>query len=150
LIQIVYFERQSETIQKILDFQSSGKVEIAITTRVKADTYGKREDSPIWEKIKNFPAVSIPCLGRYDVSCYDEDVFAGEEDERLNNLILSCVGGNIKNIRDVDHLIAHIKNQRDIFVTNDRDDFIKHRENLKKACGVRIFTPQECLEYLNA
>ena len=143
-----YFERQSGLIQNIIELQNMGRVEIAITTRVKADTYGVRQDSPIWQKIQGFPCITIPALGRYGVSYYDEDFYASEEDVELNDLIFSCIGKNIKNVKDVDHLIGHIRSSRDIFVTSDSDDFIKHRKCLEEKCAVKILTPEECLEHV--
>ncbi|MGA2774551.1 MAG: hypothetical protein ABSE81_00580 [Candidatus Omnitrophota bacterium] len=47
-----YFERNPQYIEKLIEFQNEGKIELAITTRVQADTFGKREDSPIWQKNK--------------------------------------------------------------------------------------------------
>jgi hypothetical protein len=143
-----YFERNSEDIKELLKFQEASSIEIAITTRVTADTFGHKNNSDIWEKIQTFPCITIPTIGRFNVSYWDEDFFAGGEDVKLQNLIQECIGNNIKKLEDVDHLIGHIKSKRDIFVTSDRGDFIKNRECLQEKCSVRIFTPKECVEYL--
>jgi len=127
--------------------QESGLIEIAITTRIKADTFGKNQDSPIWGKIKSFPCLTMPTIGRWDISYWDEDVYADKLDTDLQNLIQSCIGNNIKQLCDIDHLIGHIKDKRDVFVTNDKDHFIKRRDCLQKKCGVKIMTPEECIEY---
>ncbi|MFA5271022.1 MAG: hypothetical protein WC412_01615 [Candidatus Omnitrophota bacterium] len=144
-----YFERNPENIEKLITFQNEGKIEIGITTRVQADTFGKRQDSPIWQQIKSFHCVTVGSVGRWDVSYWDSgDVFGGEEESKLQELIQSCIGKNAKKINDVDHLIGHIINKRDIFVTNDEDDFIKHRDCLQQKCNVRILTLKECIEFL--
>jgi len=143
-----YFERNSEDTKKLIEFQDAGKIEIAVTTRVKADTFGRRKDSPIWQKLQNFPCVIIPTVGRWGVSYWREDMYAGEEDKNIQKTIQSCIGNNPKRLNDVDHLIGHIKAKRDIFVTND-GDFIKHRDCLSQRCKTKIMTPQECVEYIN-
>jgi hypothetical protein len=101
-------------------------------------------------KIKSFPCITIGSIGRHDVSYYDSgDVYAGDDDN-LQDLIQSCIGNDVKRIIDVDHLIAHIINKRDIFVTSDTDDFIKHRDCLEQKCSIKIMTPEECINFLKS
>ena len=142
-----YFVRDSEYIEKLIELQKDDKVELAIITRTKADTFGKDPNSSIWRKIKDFPCKIISTLGSWDVSYWDEDQFADENDEKLQKKIQTCIGRSQKKLNDVDILIGHIKHKRDIFVTND-GHFIKHRNCLSQQCKVKIMTPQECVEYI--
>jgi hypothetical protein len=57
-----YFERDPILIQELLDFQEQKYLDIAITTRVMADTFDKWKkhgNSPIWEKIQSLPMLDI-------------------------------------------------------------------------------------------
>ena len=143
-----YFERNSEYLEKLIEFQKEGRIEIAITTRVKVDTYGKNQNSLIWKKIQNFPCITVPTYGRYDCSDFDQDYFADEAANERQTLIQSCIGSTIKKLIDVDHLLGHIINKRDIFVTSDKDDFIKHRDCLQSKFNIKILTPKECIDFL--
>ena len=143
-----YFKRSPEFVERLIEFQDEGKVEIAMTTRVRADTIGKRANSSIWIKIKNFPCISIPTVGRWDISYWDEDFFGGEKESDLNDLIFFCIGKKIRNVRDVDHLIGHINGKRDIFVTRDESEFINNRVCLEGKCNVSIMTPEECVKHI--
>ena len=82
-------------------------------------------------------------------SYWDKDDWAGADDMELQKAIQSCVGDNPQKLRDVDHLIGHIKAKRDIFITSDKGDFINHRNCLRDKCGVIILTPLECVTYLS-
>lgn len=57
--------------------------------------------------------------------------------------------GQLHQLRDALILEAHIREQRDIFITGDARAFIRHgkREELRAAFGVRILTR---VEFLNA
>jgi hypothetical protein len=147
-----------EELSEIIKFGLSGKADIAITTRVEADLENDQNDerrNETMRKLSMFQVVGT--MGRWGVSKWNKgDVYAGEDTNKLFDEIQkiifpgglnekSSTYGNKKN--DIDHLVGHIINKRDIFVTDD-GDIIKKQQILKKSPGLIIMRPKECLEYL--
>jgi hypothetical protein len=144
-----YYDRgpslTQELIQELIDFQEKNIVEIAMTTRVMADTYDKWKgegNSPIWTKIQSFPVLAIVgTVFRFDMSRFDYgDFLSSEIDmntiERLRRIITEA------QLEDVDHLFGHIKAKRDIFVTCDHH-FLDHQEQLMKNLDVVVLNPKD-------
>lgn len=50
-------------------------------------------------------------------------------------------------LNDIDHLVGHKINGRDIFVTDD-GSIHRKSEELQKAPGIVVMTPKQCLNFL--
>ena len=142
-----YFERDARIIQKLMDLRDEGLIEIAATSRVVADTcdsWSKREVSPIWDKIRTFPELKIVgTVARCGVTrCGNGDFAASKWHIELHNkiqLILTKASS-----ADIDHLLGHIANGRNIFITRDMH-FLKHKEQLRKELNAVVFTPEDAV-----
>ncbi len=74
-----------------------------------------------------------------DHSRLDECVLAGKDS--VYEDIVEIIGRN--NIKDAMFLEAHIRNGHDYFVTEDKDDILNRRAELKNKFGVKIVTSKE-------
>jgi predicted nucleic acid-binding protein len=147
-----YFERGKRIVmEQLICFYKKKYVEIAITTRVKADTYGVDKNSKIWREIKHWieenkvKVLRSPL--RLGFSYLGNDRLADDIDLCLEKELRKIIGDNIKNLKDVDHLLVHIKDKRDIFVTSDKD-FLNKREIIKNKFKTNILKPEECISFL--
>lgn len=141
-----YFNRNSKYLQRIIEFEKVKKVELAMTTRVSSDTIDKMENSEIWHRIQTLSVIKIGTGGKYGISKYGGgDFYVGEEYIELEKKIEEIMGNN--NQIDIDHLMGHICNKRDIFVTRDKH-FLKKKVTLQKLCGVKILEPKDCVDEL--
>ncbi len=132
-------------------------IDIAITTRVEVDINSdkdKERSASIIQRIGQFPVIGT--VARYGVSKYGNgDVYAGgkgkEIGDELKRVIfpgLSLGEKRFKNkINDIDHLVGHIINERDIFVTDDKGILGKNK-TLKSSLGLVVMSPEACLEYI--
>lgn len=145
-----YYERDSALVEEIINFQKGGYVEIAVTTRVRADTISKSKSegtSLIWQKIQDFPLLDvIGTAFRIGMSQIDsQDYLISDEDsyilDKLRAIMVSA------QVQDVDHLFGHIKAKRDIFVTSDRH-FLDHQEQLRKELNAVVLNPNDAIEQL--
>jgi hypothetical protein len=147
-----------EELSEILRYGLDGDVNIAITTRVERD-FEKDKDNDrkneLAKRLSMFPTVGS--VVRTDVSKLDsEDVSAGDEHEALEKELTGILFPGLKaddahysnKINDIDHLIGHKINKRDIFVTDDQQ-ILKKAETLKSSLRIQVMSPKETLEYLN-
>lgn len=146
-----YFERDPTHMQAVIDPQAQGHIEIAMTTRVEADTVDKwkgQGTSPIWMKIQSFPIMEIVGsafrLGtsRLDKEDFLTSVLDGKKIERLQEIMRGA------QVADIDHIYGHIAAKRDIFITSDTH-FLDHRKELKNEFGVTVATPEKALQLIN-
>lgn len=145
-----YFERNKIYIEKIEKFSVEGIVDIVKTTRVMNDTHFRAKEkggeSKIWNQIQSFPAKTIGTVGRWNHSVWNSgDVWGDDEHTDLGQKIKKCIPS--AGIEDVDHLIGHVINKRDIFITNDKH-FLEKKEELKNVIGVQIMSPKEFIEFM--
>ncbi len=145
-------------LSEILRYGLEGDANIAITTRVESDF---SDDSDADRKREMVRRLSIfPVIGtvlRLDTSTFGSgDVLAGGEQEKLEKELIGVIFPGLKKedshyknkINDIDHLIGHIINKRDIFTTDDQQ-ILKKSETLKASFGLAVKNPQQTLEYLN-
>lgn len=145
-------------LSKIMRLALSSIADIAITTRVDADLKNDADvvrKTTLLKQIQKFPVVGT--VARIGVSKWDSgDVYGGEESIRWADDIQKIVfpsGLNSNSstygnkINDIDHLLGHKINRRDIFVTDD-GDMLRKSENLKKSLGIVVMTPASCLQFL--
>lgn len=147
-----------DELTEILRYGLEGDVNIAITTRVDSDVSkdkDKDRKSEILKRISIFPTIGT--VARLDTSKFGSgDILVGEEHQALEDEIKKVIFPNLnKNdsrygnkINDVDHLIGHKINQRDIFITDDQQ-ILKKAETLESSFGIKVMDPQKALEYIN-
>lgn len=147
-----------DELVEILRYGLEGDVNIAITTRVDSDvSKDKNQDrkNEILKRISMFPIIGS--VARLDISKLDSgDVLSGKEHQSLEDEIKKIVFPNLKKddshysnkINDVDHLIGHKINQRDVFVTDDQQ-ILKKAETLESSIGIKVMDPKKALEYIN-
>ena len=134
----------------------SGKLEIAATTRVESDINKDKDDKrrkDILRALSLFPI--IPSIGRWDTSKWDSDEWSDETSERLAEEIKQIIFPGLQaddrrygnKINDVDHLVGHALDRRDIFVTDDRT-ILKNREPLERGLGIVVMNPADCLSHV--
>ena len=162
IINLLDYKSESATsideITEILRYGLEGDVNIAITTRVDSDvSKDKNQDRKIeiLKRISMFPTIGT--VARLDSSKFDSgDVLVGQEHQALEDEIKKIVFPNIKKddphydnkINDIDHLIGHKINQRDIFITDDQQ-ILRKVETLESSIGIKVMDPGKALEYIN-
>lgn len=161
---INFFDRASQTstsvdsLEELMKLSLAHKIEIAITTRVEADLENDTDESRrrgMLELINLLPVVGT--VARLDVTRLDRgDVVGGEITGRLFDELqkIIFVGGLRKDsksyqnkVNDLDHLVGHIINKRDIFVTDDKG-ILNKKHILKISPGILVMNPKECAEYI--
>lgn len=162
IINLLDFKAKTPTsvddLSEIIRYALDGDVNIAITTRVESD-FDQDKDVPrkieMLRKLKMFPIIGT--IARYGVSKYDSgDFYVGEDHKKIKDEIkallfpaLSEKDTHYKNkMTDVDHLVGHIANNRNIFITDDRG-IIRRADKLKDSFDLTVMTPSQCLEYLD-
>jgi len=108
------------------------------------------------------PIGSVHETALFGEARFGSAVFGSQKSDETLGEILRIIGtgsfpqlranlseGQLHQLRDALILEAHIREQRDIFITGDARAFIRHgkREELRAAFGVRILTR---VEFLNA
>jgi hypothetical protein len=145
-----YSERKPDRIQDLINLQTQGDIEIAMTTRVMADTLDKwkgGDTSPIWKKIQLFPIFeTVGSAFRLGISRLDSgDYLSSDSDSKaiddLQKIMLNAQA------EDVDHIFGHINAKRDLFVTSD-SHFLNHKEDLKDKFGVNVLKPEEAIQVI--
>lgn len=140
-----YFERDDANVKKIIELSEKGIIDIAKTTRIMNDTLLKtnRNDkkSEIWEQIQTLPVKTIGTVVRWNHSVWNGgDVWGGDEHIEMKNKIKTIAPS--MGLEDVDHLIGHIINKRDVFITSDRH-FLDNKDRLKENINVEIMSPKD-------
>ena len=143
-----YFERAPHYMERLIYHANEGHIELAMTTRVMSDTHDKWEgegESTIWSKIQSLPIIkTIGTVFRLDMSRFDSgDYLISEDDGIIIDGLHEMLEG--AQIEDVDHIFGHIRDNRDIFVTND-SHFLKHRRELKSKFGVLVLKPEDAVD----
>lgn len=147
-----------DELTEVIRYGLDGDVNIAITTRVESDVSKDKDQerkNEIIRRISMFPVVGT--VARWDTTKWDSgDVWGGEEHQALENELKNIIFPGLKEddphytnkINDIDHLIGHKINKRDIFVTDDKQ-ILKKAETLKLSQGIEVMDPKKALEYLN-
>lgn len=156
------FDRHSDSatsvpeIETLVRYGLDGKAEIAVTTRLEADlSQDKNEDRrrSLVAMLNMFPV--IPSIGRWEVSKWDQDKWATDASERLNQEIKNILSPGLQpgaatfanRINDIDHLTGHVLDKRDIFVTDDKG-ILRKRDQLK-GLGILVMNPAQCVGHID-
>jgi len=146
-----------EDISNLMRLALSERIDIAITTRVETDL---RKDANEERRLHMLRCLKLfPIVGttfRWDVSCFDSgDQWATDEEIRLASELQQLLARGASptdkrfsnKINDVDHLLGHRMNRRDVFVTDD-GGILDKREKLKTLFDIVVMRPSECIESL--
>lgn len=147
-----------EALTELIRLSMSGKLDVAITTRVEADL--DRDSNVERRQIMRKFLSMVPVVGtvlRWDVSSWDKgDMWATDEDDaaekEIQRLLFPGLTPDDKRfsnkINDIDHLIGHWKSKRDYFVTDDTG-ILSKRDALELTLGIKVARPAECLNCLS-
>ena len=147
-----------DELAEILRYGLDGDANIAITTRVESDVNKDKDaerKNELLRRISMFPVIGT--VARFDTTKLDSgDVWGGTEHQTLEDELKNIIFPGLKKgdahygnkINDIDHLIGHKINKRDIFVTDDQQ-ILKKAETLKSSQGIEVMNPKKVLEYLN-
>lgn len=90
-----------------------------------------RDNSKVAEKM-------LP-LGVWDHGRWGECLWADSDNQY--DAIRNVVGS--QNVKDAMHLEAHLRSSNDYFVTEDKDDILNKRVELRKQFGIKVVSPEE-------
>lgn len=147
----------SQELAGLIRLAMSGAAEVAITTRVEADLLKDKNldrQADMLRQLQLFPVVGT--VARWDVSTWDgADVWVDERTTRLTDDLTKLVFPGLSaddkrysnKVNDIDHLVGHLINRRDIFVTDDRD-ILRKADALRASPGIVVLTPSDCLAYI--
>ena len=144
-----YFHRDKANIQVLIDDARAGRCELAVTSRIRHDIPAE----PLASELQRLPGLNINKIGtvaRWGVSNWGEDYWSGnvtEEYEKKISEIMFPGASHPRHLNDIDHLLGHIINKRDYFITSD-PDFLRHRDDLREKLNVKIATPGEYVEQI--
>lgn len=157
------FDRQSVSATSVSDINAliryglSGQLTIAVTTRVEEDMLGDPDSERLGQMMRTLEALPvIGSIGPLEVKAWASGgPPAGDPTDRLRKEIKGIVfpglqpGGNRyqNKMNDVDHLVGHMLNRRDIFVTDD-GAILAHSEGLKSSPGIVVMSPGQCVRYI--
>lgn len=163
VINLLNFNAETPTsvneLSEIIKYGLNSNANIAITTRVESECGGdkdKERSKEMIRKIQMLPVIGT--VARYGTSKWDSgDVWGGEEHKNIADELTKIIFPTLnkedthyKNkINDIDHLVGHIINRRDIFITDDRQ-ILKKAKTLKDSLNLVVMSPKEALEYLDS
>ncbi|MFA6256808.1 MAG: hypothetical protein WCT29_00680 [Candidatus Paceibacterota bacterium] len=163
VINLLNFNAETPTsvdeLSEIIKYGLDSNANIAITTRVESECEGdknKERSKEMIRKIQMLPVIGT--VARWNTSKWDGgDVWGGQEHEKLSDELTKIIFPALKKedahyknkINDIDHLVGHIINKRDIFVTDDAQ-ILKKSETLKASLNLTVMSPKQALEYLNS
>ena len=142
-----------DVVKSLLALRLSGRVDLAISTRIEADI----PNPPLSERLKELPEVGVERIGapfRLDCSKLDgDDVLAstsfGEVSESIDAELQREGLSEQKrpDWRDWDHLHGHYSAGRDVFLTWD-GGILGIAAQLKARLGITVMMPEEFLRKL--
>lgn len=147
-----------EPLAALIRYAMEAKVEIAATTRVEADLLRDCDETrreTMLRFLNLFPIVGT--VARWDVSKWDSgDVNSDDRIDRVTEEIQQILSPGLtpastrfsNKINDIDHLVGHWLNRRDIFVTDDRG-ILRRKDQLRQSPGIVVMIPADCLAYID-
>ena len=164
-------KQQEGRASQLIQLAEAEGINLKVSTRVKFETNQGRSQKLDEELAFVESLNSLPCIGRYDISYWDNgDIYPSEENieiwQKIKNIIFSGLDllnppegetekqkkKRIGRIIDCDHLltasgIVNVK-KVDYFITNNTQDFINNgkREKLQKLLNIKILTLGEFLD----
>ena len=142
---------EAQACREIFALAKEGKIDLAVTRMVDFDDARGNAMRQVIRGIRGGYLQEIPEVFR-SIYAYPQNPPWVEPDERLEETIIRCLKPRSvrpwrklreNDRRDVDHLMAHARSQRDIFVTCDTG-LCKRRDCLSRL-GIRVMKPSEFL-----
>jgi hypothetical protein len=145
-----------DALHELVRAAMANEVSLAITTRVERDVANDRDEgrrAEMLERLAMFPVIGS--VLRAGLSSIGTDFAAGSSTQAVEAEVrgilapgISASSKRVGNaINDVDHVVGHVMNERDVFVTDDRG-ILRNAEALKRSVGAVVMSPQECVDYL--
>ena len=137
---------KAHVVRRLLDLSDSGKLDLAVTSRIRSDV----PHPPLAERINEVKMIpSLARLGhwRLDGTAYlsDGKIIRVLEDIVSRFRETGMREENLPDFRDLDHLEAHKTSKRNIFLTWDKG--ILHIANcLKRELGIVVMKPEDYLD----
>ena len=141
---------KAETVERLLHLNQSGRVDLAVTTRIDSDI----PRAPLADRIAELPQVGVHRIGtafRIGVSRIGgEDVLVGPEMEALDSILQEHAERNGTNKRqpdwrDEDHLYGHMVAGRDVFLTWD-GGILRLAAALREQLELIVMQPEDFLQ----
>lgn len=143
-----------EELQALFRYALSGVIELLATTRVEVDLQQDKNEARRAELLRHLAMLPIVgTVARWDVSRWDSgDFFSDDRSERLADEVQKVLAPGLttadkrfsNKVNDIDHLVGHAWNGRDIFVTDD-GGILRCADELSEAVGIRVLRPAACL-----
>ena len=128
-------------IKKLLALADEGKVDLAVTARIRDDI----PRIPLSERINNLPLLNITETGavfRLDVSQLDRDFLGDDVFVEWEKSLNKTGGKEYPDWRDWDHIHAHYLLKRDFFLTWDKH-ILGFTKELNKQFGIVVMKPED-------
>lgn len=142
-----WFENHKEQVifEELLDWQTKGAIEIVVTRTILKDV--PRE--PYRTKVQNLPELDVKIVGtvfRLDESFLDGPDMLGSRKFKAFEKKLRSEFPDMKepNQNDLDHIHAHLLNERDVFLTFEKA-ILNLQERIQSELEVCIQHPEEFL-----
>ena len=145
-----------DELKTLIQYGLSGKVEIAITTRVEDDLLRDKDPKRLATMLSLLPM--MPVIGsdfRLDMSKLSgNDLLTGPDSisgevQRILFPGLTEADRRFTNKRnDIDHVVGHYRGARDIFVTDDLG-ILRRADELGRSLGIVVKNPGGCLRYVD-
>ena len=142
---------KAHDVRRLLDLSDSGKLDLAVTSRIRSDV----PHPPLAERINELPIIGvkmIPSLARLGHSRLDGTAYLS--DGKIIRVLEEIVSRfretgmkeeNLPDFRDLDHLEAHKTSKRDVFLTWDTG-ILHIAECLDHKLGIVVVKPEDYLE----
>lgn len=144
----------------IMDLGRRKDIDLAITTRFHTDQSNDKDKmrvAKIAQKLTTLPVETVGSTFRLDLSTLDGSDALGDQNivamsKELERILVPS-GLNAKkntfvnNINDIDHLIGHFVNKRDIFITDD-GDILKKSATIRNVIGITIMSPTQLERFI--
>jgi hypothetical protein len=137
----------------------ANRADIAITTRVEADLLNDKDPDRKAAMLKMLDLLPVVgTVGRWGTTTWDSGDFWGSDKTaklalEIQNVIFPGLLPSDRRYRnkqmDVDHLVGHLINGREIFVTDD-SGILSKRDALKRSPGLLVMSPDECIAHLES
>lgn len=145
-----------DELKALIQYGLSGKVEIAVTTRVEDDLLQDKDPNRLATMLSLLPI--MPVIGsdfRLDMSkLSDIDLLTGPDSisgevQRILFPGLTETDRRFNNKRnDIDHVVGHYRGGRDILVTDDRG-ILRRADELGRTFGIVVKNPGDCLRFVD-
>jgi hypothetical protein len=148
---IYHINEINPAVSKLLSYASQGKVNIAVTSRVPFELRGYEDEEKVEHDLEIFdqlPILQIPAPFRLDYTGLDQDRLACRELEAKVGKTLFPDPRSKVDVRDIDHLMGHIYDRGDIYVTSNLKHFDPDR--CKRELKVTVMRPEEVITLIES